>query len=474
MKSFRKFAVLVVFVMTSVATLDAQESTPPEKHLVAFLHVNVVPMDRERVIPDQTVVVSDGKIVSIGPSSKIKIPKKALRIDAAGRYLIPALCDMHVHLEAEGFNAMLKPEDQLAAGDIPFEGFLFPYVANGVTTIQVLSATPEHVTLQHRISREEILGPRLINARMIDGPKKAWPPPLSTWVASAQEARSAVLDAKASGYDKIKVYSFLNKESYDSIISTAKEQHMDVIGHIPNELSVEYVVDAGQKMIAHTEEVAKHTHGNYSHERIDYYAGRIAGGGVWMTPTLTTTRSILELFDDPNGLRGRPEAVYARHPMQVGIWAFITDNLYRPIPPGVRKKLMDDFEKFQRPLTKVFHDKGGKLMTGTDSLFPGLVAGFAVHRELQELVGVGLTPYEALRSSTTEPFVYLGEIDRSGTIAVGKYTDLVLVDENPLKDITAASKISGVLMRGRWISNDEITNWMSGIAARNSPSAGSK
>jgi hypothetical protein len=238
---------------------------------------------------------------------------------------------------------------------------------------------------------------------------------------------------------------------------------MDVVGHIPNALSVEYVVDAGQKMIAHTEEVAKHTHGNYSHERIDYYAGRIANGGVYMTPTLVTTRSILELFDDPDGLRGRPESVYSRHPMQAGIWAFITDKLYRPIPTDARKKLFDDFEKFQRPLTKVFHDKGGKLMTGTDSLFPGLVPGFAVHRELQEMVGVGLTPFEALRTSTTRPYEFLGELDRAGTIEVGKYTDLVLVNEDPLKDISGASKIGGVLIRGKWIGIDEITKRMKQI-----------
>ncbi len=255
------------------------------------------------------------------------------------------------------------------------------------------------------------------------------------------------------------------KESYDAIMSTSKELHMDVIGHIPMALSVEYVVDAGQKLIAHTEEVAKHAHGDYAAERIDYYAARIANGGVWLTPTLVTTRSILELLDDPNGLRGRPEAAYFRHPMQEGIWAFITNNLYRPIPAEARTKLRNDFEKFQRPLTKAFHDKGGKLMTGTDSLFPGLVHGFALHRELQELVGVGLTPFEALRTSTTLPFEYLGERDKAGTIEVGQRGDLLLIDGNPLENVSAASKISGVLIRGRWIGREEIERRMQEIAA---------
>ena len=470
---WHKWLPAICFLSTlSFAFIDpALAQTSPGKRSIAILHATVIPMDRERRLNDYTVVVTNGRIVAMGPASKVKIPGNALRVDARGRYLIPALCDMHVHLEAEGFNAMLKPADQLAGKDIPFETFLYPYIANGVTTVQVLSATHEHVALQRRINRNEVLAPRLVNARMIDGPKKAWPPPLSTWVDSAAEARSAVVDAKASGYDKVKVYSFLTKESYDAIISTAREQHMDVIGHIPDALSVEYVVDAGQKMIAHTEEVAKHTHGDYSHERIDYYAGRIANGGVWMTPTLVTTRSILELFDDPNGLRGRPEAAYARHPMQAGIWTFITDKLYRPIPAGARRKLTDDFEKFQRPLTKVFHDKGGRLMTGTDSLFPGLVPGFAVHRELEELVAVGLTPYQALRTSTTEPFEYLGEIDKAGTIEVGKYTDLVLVNEDPLKEISGASRIAGVLVRGQWIGIDEITKRMKEIETSYKPVA---
>ena len=318
--------------------------------------------------------------------------------------------------------------------------------------------------MRGQIAQGEMLAPRLILARMIDGPDKAWPPPLATWVKTAEEARDATLKAKADGYDKMKVYSFLTKEAYDAVVATAKDQHMDVIGHIPYALSVEYVVDAGQKMIAHTEEVAKHAHGDYSAERVSYFAGRIADGGVWLTPTLITTRRILEEFSDPDGLFSRPEAVYTQHPMQTGIWSFISKNLYHKIPPQAQTKLRDDFEKFQKPFTKVFHEKGGQLMTGTDSLLPRLVPGFALHQELQELVNVGLTPYEALRTSTTIPYEYLGESKESGTIEVGKRPDLLLVDANPLEDVSAASKISGVIMRGRWIGREEIDRRMRQIA----------
>ena len=433
--------------------------------LIAFVHAAVIPMDEERVLRDQTVVTANGKILEIGPASTVTVPVGALRVDARGRYLLPSLCDMHVHLLGDAWNIMLRPEAKIASQDIPFEKFLFPYIANGVTTVQALSATPEEITLRERIDGGDLLGPRLILARMVDGPEKAWPPPLSTWVASATEAREAVRRAKDEGYDKIKVYSFLNKEAYDAIVSAAKELRMDVIGHVPMSLSVEYVLDAGQKLIAHSEEVAKHAGGAYSAERIDYFAVRMAERGVWMIPTLVTTRSILGFFADPDSLFAGPEAAYFRHPMQLGVWSFMTANLYGPIPAETRNRLREDFERFQRPLTRAFHQKGGKIVAGSDALMIGLYPGSALHRELRELVDVGLTPFEALRTSTTNPFEYLGEADRAGTIEAGKRSDLLLLDANPLEDVSAASKIAGVLIRGRWIGRKEIHETMREIAA---------
>ena len=435
---------------------------------VAFIHASVVPMDRERILRDQTVIVANGRIAALGPASRVKVPAKAIRIDAKGRYLLPALSDMHVHIEGQSWDALYSSEAKAVSKDPPFEDLLFPYVANGVTTVQVLSGTAELLPVRTRIAKDQMLAPRLILARMIDGPDKAWPQPISTWVSTAQEARDATRKAKADGYDKMKVYSFLTKETYDAIIATAKEQQMDVVGHIPYALSVEYVVDAGQKMIAHTEEVAKHAHGDYSPERISYFAKRIADGHVWMTPTLVTTRRIIDDFTDPESLFAAPEAAYVPHPMTRDTWSFIS-KMNQSIPPDARVKLRNDFEKFQRPFTKVFHDKGGQLMTGTDSLLPRLVPGFTVHQELHELVDVGLTPYEALRTSTTIPYEYLGESRRAGTIAVGKSTDLLLVDANPLADTSATSKIAGVMMRGRWIPRAEIDRRMRKIAGQPGP-----
>ncbi len=469
MKPIFRTSLLLALVFFWGSRVSAPASRPQDTSsgtsLVAFLHASVIPMDEERVLRDQTVIVASGKIVEIAPASSVKVPAGALRVDARGRYLIPALCDMHVHLLGEPWNMMLRPEARLAGKDIPYESFLFPYLANGVTTVQELMATPDEIALRGRIERGELAGPRLILARMIDGPKKAWPPPLSTWVDSAAEARQAVRQAKEAGYDKIKVYSFLSKESYDAIVATARELGMDVIGHVPMSLSVEYVLDAGQKLIAHTEEIWKHAGGDYSQERIDSFAAKIADKGVWMIPTLVTTRSILHFFDAPDSLYAGPEARYFQHPMLLGVWSFMAANLYGPIPAETRGRLREAFERFQKPLTITFQRKGGKMLAGSDALMIGVFPGYALHGELRELVDVGLTPFEALRTSTTNPFEYLGESDRAGTIEVGKRSDLLLLEENPLEDISAASKIAGVLVRGRWIGKEEIRKRMEGIAA---------
>jgi imidazolonepropionase-like amidohydrolase len=459
------FASALLAGLLAGSAVTAQVRGAPRPDVVAFVHAAVIPMDTERVLRDQTVVVARGEIVAIGPASRVKVPAGAFRVDASGRYLLPALCDMHVHLVGEAWNIMMPEGQRPAARDLPQDDFLFPYLANGVTTVQALSATPEELELRGRIARGELLGPRLVLARMIDGPKKAWPPPLSTWVASAAEARAAVREAKAAGYDKIKAYSFLDRESYDAIVETAREVGIDVIGHIPMALSPEYVLEAGQTLIAHSEEFAKHVGGDHSAGRIDRVASTVAARGAWVIPTLATSKAIIDTFDRPESAFALPEAVYFQHPLERAVWAFIIDNLYRPVPAPARVALRDDFERFQRPLTRALHEKGGKLLAGSDTIIPGLVPGFGLHRELAELVRAGLTPYEALRTSTTRPFEYLGELDRAGTVEVGKWSDLILVGGNPLEDVAGASRIAGVLVRGRWIGADEIGMRMRQVAA---------
>jgi len=456
-------ALLLLIFAVSCAGEAPSDADGDTANVVAFVDVNVIPMDTDRVVEHQTVVIVDGRILSMGDTGVPKIPARAHRIEASGKYLIPALSDMHIHLEGDAWNAMFPPEEQFPPEALDFGKLLFPYVANGIATVQIMSALPEHIGLRESIARGELLGPRLLLARMVDGPGRAWPPPISTWVSSPEEARQAVLDSHREGYDSIKVYSFLDRASYEAIISTAGEIGMDVGGHIPYELSLEQVLEAGQKLIAHSEEVMKLARSPYTKDQIEDFARTIASSGAWITPTLTTSRNILAVFEDFDGELARPEVRHL-HPMDLGIWSFIYTNLYQPIPQDQRTAIQDGYLQFQRPLTRALAKTGGRLMTGTDSLIPSTVPGFSIHDELAELVDVGLSPYEALRSSTTESFAFLDELDQAGTIAVGKRADLVLLQGNPISDIAATRSISGVMLQGRWLGKEDLEQGLEELA----------
>ena len=189
----------LILVMASVLKSQSDKA-------FVFEHVNVVPMTRNVVLSDYSVVVKNNKIERMGASSTIKTPKHAVRIDGRNKYMIPALSDMHVHLEGDAWNLMFPKEKKFTSDEIDFKDILFLYVANGITTIDVMFAFPEHLALREKIRKQELLGPRMVLSRMIDGAGKAWPPPLGVWINTPREAEDAVLEAHRQGYDRIKVY----------------------------------------------------------------------------------------------------------------------------------------------------------------------------------------------------------------------------------------------------------------------------
>ena len=452
--------VLICVLLLTPALVWAQMDV---KNTLAFTNVTVIPMDEERILTDQTVLVQEGRIMAMGLSFAIVIPDGATIINAEGKYMIPTLSDMHIHLEGDAWNLLLPPELKQPKDALEFSDLLFLYLANGVTTVEIMSALPEHIELREKIKRGELLGPRLILSRMIDGPEKAWPPPISTWVKDPQEAEKAVTDAHNQGYDRIKAYSFLSKASYDALLNTAKQLNMGVDGHVPFALSVEEVVAAGQNTIVHSEELMKFAKNDYSKEQIGYYAKLVAESNTWVTPTLSTSHSIVSLLDDPEKEMSLPESEYMG-PMAKGIWSFMNDKLYQTMPEEVRSGINEGYEAFQRPFTYAFHKAGGKMLTGTDALLPGIVHGFSIHKELEELVAVGITPFEALKASTTNPFEFLGELENAGTVEVGKASNLLLLEENPLEAISNTRKILGVLVKDRWIPKEEIKTRLNEIS----------
>ncbi len=452
MKCLRYIYIISIAVL-GVIELGISQNIERE-NIIAICNVNVIPMNQEGILMNYSIIIRNGIISEISSSITIEIPENAQVIDAKGKYIIPGLSDMHVHLEGQAWNIIYPPEKTFSTNEINYSDILFIYLANGVTLINVMSAFPEHIAIRDSVKKGRLLGPRILLSRMIDGADKAWPPPISTWVNNPQEAKLSVIDAHKMGYDRIKVYSFLSKESYETIIATAEKLGMPVDGHIPASSSVEQVAESGQSMIAHSEELLNFTK-DYSPEQIDYYSSLLSEHNIWLTATLTTSNNIAQLFEKGEVQLSKPGTEFL-HPQMKGVWGYLFENLYKPMANERKVAVKNGYEQFQKPFVHDFYRKGGKLLAGTDALVPTILPGFSIHDELLELVNTGLTPFEALRVSTTDSHRFLGDLKFVGTIEKGKVANLVLLNSNPLIDISNTRSIHGVYIQETFITAEEI------------------
>ncbi|HZX29582.1 MAG TPA: amidohydrolase family protein [Telluria sp.] len=395
---------------------------------VAFVDVNVVPMDRERVLAHQTVVVDAGVIQTLGPAAKVRIPAGALRVRASGKYLMPGLYDMHVHLAN--------------TTELPL------YLVNGVTTVLNLSGTPAHLAWRRRVAEGALLGPRIFST----GPAMMQP-------RSATDAVAEVKRVAAAGYDGVKVYSQVSQAEFPALVAQAKESGLLLVGHVPWEVGLDRTLQAGQA-IAHAEELlysafnpgpkgASIAGVRMDEARVDAVARQVASARVYLMPTLIAfhdvERQAVELpafLQDPH-LAYLPQ--WIRASLQPGVNRY--DNRYSPL----ELQVLRDGVPFLRKLTGALQAAGVPLLAGTDGTVIGPVAGFSLHEELRELVAAGLTPYQALRSATANPAAFLREGERAGAVAPGRRADLVLLDADPLRDVANAARIRGVLTGGRWL-----------------------
>lgn len=227
---------LLILLGLSTSACSSKSRAPTdgqEPRSFAFVAVNVVPMDHERILENQTVITQGERIVAIGPSDILQVPPQAESIDGRGKYLIPGFADMHVHLQEE--------EELVLC------------IANGVTTIrQMWGEDPWHLDWRKKIAEGELLGPRIYTAGpVIDGS----PPKSSRYVIvdNPEEAESVVARHKELGFDFIKILSHLSPQAYEAILSAAKAHDIPVIGHVPYQVDLERALTSGLYSIEHLE-----------------------------------------------------------------------------------------------------------------------------------------------------------------------------------------------------------------------------
>lgn len=413
----------------------------PQNSATAFQNVNIIPMDSERTLKNQTLIVRDGVIDQIGPSAEVDIPNNALIVDGSGKFLIPGLVDMHVHVVDE--NELLL------------------FAAHGVTTIRNLWGGlngTDHLGWRAQLEAGTMLGPTLYTS----GPIMEGPPKTVPWMKVHEDpasAAAAVNQQIEQGYDFIKVYDNLSPTVYDAVVEAARARGGMVVGHTPKKVGIDHVLESGQVTLEHISGLIDADAGAYSvqESELPYYAQKIAEAGAYVCPTIAVYQLYVPNEDLPR-LENRPEMIYIS-PRTKFMWRYFQ----RPGSLG-NITYQGDYparmEEMFISTTRLLHEQGVQFILGSDTNNPYLVPGVSLLDELDYLVEAGFTPYEALETGTRNAAEALGELDEFGTLEVGKRADMILLDSNPLEDVSAVRDQRGVMLRGRWLPENEIQTYL--------------
>jgi len=424
--------------------------------------------------PEETVLIDKEKIIAVGPSNLVSIPSGAKILNAAGKFLIPGLADMHVHLTGAG-----EPDGS--------RKFMLPLlVANGITTVRDMGGYLDSlIPLRKEIEEGKRLGPRIVFAGpYLDGDPPAFQP--AAIVASREDAGVAVQWLKQSGVDFLKVQSNLSRDAYFAIAEEARKQNISFAGHVPDRVTAWEVADAGQKSIEHLTNVlracsaiesnlmsqqlgqsAKVSQTTWQRDLLASYSvmkaaelvTRFRDRNTWQTPTLILLRN--DAF--PSVELNLPSDLRAKYiPRKIlEMWreefAQQTKNV-KAEQAAARTMLLER----SLGITEQMQKGGVKILAGTDSAAPFIFPGSSLHEELALLVKAGLMPIEALQAATRNPAEFLGRLNSQGTIAAGKNADLVLLDANPLDDVHNTRKIDAVILHGELLDRFALDQLLAG------------
>ncbi len=419
-------------------------------------NVNVIPMTLgDEIIVDANVLITNERITSINGS----IPPGATIIDGKGKWLIPGLIDMHVHVPTDiHFGSRYITQGATIFFDT--QDIMTLYIANRVTTIFDLNSKAEHFGQRNEIGKGKVIRPRMALAALINGGSGP-----GRIVNTDYDGRQAVRSAKAEGYDCIKLYSQLNIETFKAIVDEARKQGMKTVGHIPDAFQgkLEQAFVPNFDLVAHAEEFSKQTT-EYSDEDAKRFAKLMKDNGTWLSPTLITMVDILSQSRSLDELRTSPTLQYV-HPLLQSKW--LTANNYNKNTSAYRVAHFEKMVAFHNRLVRACKAAGVPIVAGTDTGVSGVVAGFALHDEIELLVAAGLTPKEAITSATRLSATWLGIDSLTGTVEAGKFADLILLDANPLSDVKNLRRISGIFVNGRWVNRFTIDTMLADLSKRN-------
>jgi len=461
-----KRLLLGIFVLTGIGAVGRAQSTPS----VLIIHdVTVIDVTGAPAQPHRVVIVRDGKIEEVGNSREGMGGKlSGVHIDGSGKFLIPGLWDMHVHMVFGDWFPRGK--------DVTLPLF----IANGVTGVRDMGGDVE-VLQQWRkeINAGTLIGPRMvISGPMLDGPQPRFPSSLA--ITTPDDGRRAVDDLKQRGVDFIKLQSLIPREAVFAVAEEARKQGIPFVGHVPDSVRASEASNAGQKSFEHLIGIFEgsspledaflkgpKTEGQFlstfDPARAAALFALLAKNHTWQCPTLVWERggNLIDQNDFAHDSRARyvpaywKDVTWKRFTEQI-VHEFNTDDL------ATRKRFVEK----ELEIVNAMHRAGIPFLAGTDTP-PGvyILPGFSLHEELQRFVAAGFTTMEALQTATLNPAKFLGMEDRLGTIEKGKLADLVLLDANPLDDIRNTQSIAAVIVNGRYLSRAELDKILAGVEA---------
>ncbi len=437
MKTLFRACCLVVAVLAVSAAASLRAAT------VAFVDVTVIPMDSERTLPGQTVLVSGDRIVRVGPSATVTIPDGAVRIDGRGKFLIPGLGEMHGHNPPVGSSQEY------------IENTYYLFVANGVTTVRGMLGWPGQLELRDKVQKGEILGPALYLA----GPSFS-----GGAVQNPVAAEARVRQQKAEGWDLLKVHPGLSRASYDAMARTAHELGIRFAGHVPADVGLLHAIERRQETIDHIDGYIELLHADSApvdRARLAEVVKLTRDTGTWVVPTMVLWETIIGSARHED-MQAFPELKYMPR-AEVERWRTVYDQRIKA--SGFSATKVAQIAANRNAVLKALHEADVKIAFGTDAPQQYSVPGFSIHREMKAMAAVGMSPYAILRSATSRVGEYFAFKDHFGQVTEGHRADLVLLDANPLSDIDNVSKRSGVMVRGRWLPEAELQAGLAKIEA---------
>jgi len=444
----------------------AAVAVAPDTTCTAFVDVAVVDSAAPVVQPHRTVVVRGERIDGDYPDPH-PVQSACLRISGQGRFLVPGLTDSHVHLFGYSKGGEGEPATEGA--------ILRMLLANGVTTAVIMEGSPATLRLRDEIRAGRVRGPTLYSAGpLIQAPDTGAPPGRRTF-QTPEQVRREIEEEKRLGYDFVKVHGAMPAEAYAALIATARREGLPVVGHIPDNLGVDAALDGGQKMIVHAESYLQtyfEFHRKLPTEPAEIDAmvrdvtAKTARAGAYVQPTLSVFRQIISQVADADPLLQRPE-MRLMPPVAIGDWLPERNPYLQHWSYANLDYFKAQYRVMQR-LVRGLRDASVPLLVGTDDMVPMQLPGFAMKDEMEQMQEAGLTPFEVLKAATATSAKFLGRESHSGAVRAGYDADLILLEADPLEDVSNVFRQAGVMLHGHWSDEASLQHdlWAQAVAPR--------